>query len=88
MDGNFTGGVTDPWIEAAGVRVEVRDRDGVPIPGFTVDDAVSLQGNQRSAGVSWRSGKRLDELKGKTISLRIWLSCARLYALYHTEEGM
>ncbi len=85
-DANYSGGVTDPWIEGAGVRFEVLSADGDPIAGYSRADARRIAGNQRAAPVSWNSGTRMDDLAGRTISIRVWLSLARLHALYRTEE--
>ena len=66
------------------VRVEVLDETGAPIPGFTRDDAVAIHGDELSRDVRWHgveSDRPLDAFTGRTISLKIYLTASRLYAI-------
>jgi len=63
------------------VAVEIRDRFGVAIPGFTLAEAVPLAGDQLARGVEWTSGRTLDELSGQQIRLYVQLASADLYAI-------
>jgi len=64
---------------ACSVRVEVLDEKGVTIPGFGVDDAPILSGNETALRVSWRNGA-FAELQGRKIQLRFHLHGAKIYA--------
>lgn len=66
---------------AGGVRVEVLDEAGTPVPGLTRDDACALQGDNPAGEAAWKDGATLDLLNGRTIGLRIHLTNARLYAV-------
>lgn len=66
---------------AGGIRVEVQDEAGNPIPGFTLADSVETIGNDLDRVVRWKSGADLGKLAGKTIRLRFVMKDADLYAL-------
>jgi hypothetical protein len=65
---------------AGGVRVEVQDADGKPLPGFTLDDCSELIGNEIERAVTWRGGG-LSSLAGKPVCLRFVLKDADLFAI-------
>ena len=64
---------------------EVLDENGAPMPGFTRGDARAIHGDEAARRVEWRTssddGNPLDALIGRTISLRVYLTSARLYAV-------
>lgn len=64
----------------ARVAVEVLDRNGNTIKGFTVPDCIAVESDDVLAPVRWQSKQNLDELKGREISLRFQIVNARLYA--------
>ena len=67
---------------AGSVRCELRSADGVPIPGFTMEEADTLYGDSIERIVSWRSGRsELKQFAGKPIRLRLELKDADIYAL-------
>jgi len=66
---------------AGGLRVEVQDADGRPIPGFALADSEELIGDEIERIVSWRGSPDLGSLRGKTICLRFVLRDADLYSL-------
>lgn len=66
---------------AGGVRVEVQDSQGKPIPGYTLDDALELVGNEIERTVTWKAGSDLGKLAGKPVRLRFELKDADLYAV-------
>ena len=61
-------------------RVELRDAQGRPIPGFTESDADRISGNSTSVGVTWGGGSDLSELRGRPVVLRFLMRDASLYA--------
>jgi len=62
--------------------VEVQDEWGNPLPGFGVADSVELFGDSVDLGISWKSGKKLEELLGKKIRLKFKLRDADLYSFW------
>lgn len=66
---------------AGGVRFEVQDAAGMPIPGFAMADSVMQIGNEIDRTVTWKSGSDLSSLSGKTIRLLCSMKDADLYSL-------
>ncbi len=66
---------------AGSIRIEIQDGEGKPIPGFTLEDAHSVIGNEISREVYWKGGKDLKELEGKVIRLRFVMKDAHLYSM-------
>jgi hypothetical protein len=93
------GALTTPLLAFAGSRlhlnvdcgalgevwVELRDADGLPIPGFTMDEAVSVDRNGVDQEVWWASGPDLGPLARKPIRLHIRMRAAKLYAFQFVE---
>ncbi|MBN1393520.1 MAG: hypothetical protein JW959_00615 [Pirellulales bacterium] len=65
---------------AGSMRVEIQDADGLPIPGFTLDDCPEIIGNHIRRIVTWKQGPDWSSLAGKTVRLRFVLKDADLYA--------
>jgi hypothetical protein len=63
------------------VRVEVLDRAGEPLAGFSGSEAVALYGDELARPAVWADGVSLVGLVGKVVRLRIELRDADLYAL-------
>lgn len=73
---------------AGGVKVEIQNPDGTPIPGFTLDDCVEQIGNEIERIVRWKnSGTDLSSLAGKPVRLKFWVCDADLYAFQFSESG-
>ncbi|MDF2723751.1 MAG: hypothetical protein K0Q59_3426 [Paenibacillus sp.] len=67
---------------AAGfIRVEVQDAEGRALPGFTLEDAEPLFGDNVEEPFHWKGGVSLSALRGYTIRLRFEMRDADLYAL-------
>lgn len=66
---------------AGGIRVEIQDADGKPIPGFTLADSQELIGNEISRAASWKGSKDVSKLAGKPVRLKFVMKDADLYAL-------
>ncbi len=67
---------------AAGeIRFEIQDENGVPIPGYTMEDSQVVIGNEISRTVEWSGNKNLDELIARIVRLRIFLKDADLYSI-------
>lgn len=64
-----------------GIRIEIQDEAGRPIPGFTLDDCVEVIGDQIERAVRWKSSANLASLAGKPVRLRLALKDADVFAL-------
>jgi hypothetical protein len=71
---------------AAGlIRVELQDRDGRVLPGFSLVESDELFGDTLSRTVTWRDQADVSHLAGQTVRLRMVLSDADLYSLKFEE---
>ncbi len=66
--------------------VELRDADGGPISGYTLDDCEEIGGNFIDQTVYWKGSPDLSTLRNQPISLHIKLTRGKLYAFQFTEE--
>ena len=66
---------------AGGLRVEIQDGKGQPIPGFSLEECSEIIGDEISRIVSWKKGSEVGSLAGKTIRLRFVMKDADLYSL-------
>ncbi len=64
-----------------GVRVEIQDAGGSPIPGFAASDCAELIGDQVERTVNWKSGADVSRLAGSTVRLRLAMKDADVFAL-------
>ena len=62
------------------LKVEVQDRDGKAIPGFTLDDCPEMFADKIEGKVAWEGGGDVSALAGKAVRLRFALMDADLYA--------
>ena len=66
------------------MRVELRDTDGKPIPGYTAGDCVPLQPDETDKAaqfkVTWKDKDGLTELMGRQVQIRFNFRVATLYA--------
>jgi len=65
---------------AGGLRVEVLGKDGEAIPGFGLEEAAELIGNEVDGAVQWTGGADLGALAGQPVRLRFHLSDGDLYS--------
>ena len=65
---------------AGDVRVEIQDADGKPLPGFSLDDAAELIGNEIERAYSWKTSGDVSSLAGKPVRLRFVLRDADLFS--------
>jgi hypothetical protein len=71
---------------AAGfLRIELRDAEGRPLPGFALDDCDELFGDTLDRVVTWHNRSDLSLLVGKPVLLRMVLSEADLYSMKFQE---
>lgn len=69
---------------AGGLRVEVQDADGLPIPGFTLKDCEEVFGDSIDRTVFWKGGSELSKHAGQPVRLRFRLKDADLYSFQFT----
>ena len=73
---------TGGWVRVELVHPPVTPPQPVePFPGYGLDDADVLVGDELSRVVSWKGREDLGALKGKLVSIRIHMSRARLYSV-------
>ena len=66
---------------AAGeIKIELQDKNGKPIKGFSLEDCESIFGDTIDRTVVWKKGADLRSLKGKTVKIRFVLKDADLYS--------
>lgn len=65
---------------AGGVKVELQDAEGKPLPGFTLDESVELVGDDLERAVAWKGGSSIGALAGQRVRLRFVMHDADLYA--------
>jgi len=70
---------------AGGIRVEIQDADGKPIPGFTLADCRETIGNEIERAVKWKGGDDVSRLAGRAVRLRFVMADADLFALRFGE---
>ena len=62
------------------VRVEIRNRFGKPLPGFTLQDSTELYGNAVAETYRWAGGNDVTSFEGEPVQLRFVLKDCDLYS--------
>lgn len=62
------------------VRVEVHDREGGPVSGFTAAQADKINGNYIRGLASWQGSTDVSSLAERLVRLRFLMQAARLYS--------
>lgn len=70
---------------AGGLRVELQQHDGTPIPGFSLDECNTVYGDTIESTVTWKSGTSLKSLSGKSVRIRFVLQECDLYSFQFGE---
>lgn len=70
---------------AGGVRVEIQDAKGQPIPGYTLAEADELIGDDLARVVSWKNNSNLSPLAGQAVRLHFVLKDADIFSLQFAE---
>jgi len=71
---------------AGGIRVEIQDPGGKPIPGYSLAEAREMIGNELQRAVSWKGGEDVASLAGRPVRLRFAMKDADLYALRFADK--
>jgi len=66
---------------SGGIRVEIQDPAGKPIPGYTLEDAVPMVGDEIERVVQWKSGTDVSKLAQRPVKLRFVMNDADVYSL-------
>ena len=66
---------------AGGVKVELQDASGQPLPGFSLADCQEQIGNELDRVVNWKGRSDLGTLAGKPVRLRFVMKDADVFAL-------
>ncbi len=73
---------------AGGIRIEIQDEAGKPIPGYSLEDAVEMIGNEIERAARWKAGNDVSQLIGRTVRLKFAVKDADLFALqFSTKES-
>ncbi len=79
----FTGGklsINFGTSAAGGIRVEIQDPSGNPLPGYSLADADEQIGNEIERVVTWKQSSDVSSLSGKPVRLRFVIKDADLFA--------
>ena len=71
---------------AGGVKVEIQDASGQPMPGFTLSDCEEHFGDSLARTVVWKSGHDVSSLAGKPVRLLFVLKDADVYSFRFEPE--
>ena len=80
-------GINFATSAAGGIRVEILDESGDPIPGFTLADSVEQIGNEIDREVDWKGGADLSALAGRVVHLRVVMKDADLYSFRFADAS-
>jgi hypothetical protein len=72
---------------AGGVRVEIQDLDGKPVPGFRLVDSRELFGDSVEQEVRWDGGPDVSAVQGRPVRLRFVMKDADLYSFQFRDHG-
>jgi hypothetical protein len=67
------------------IQVEIQDVEGKALPGFSMEDATELYGDEIAEVYKWKSGSDVSGLSGKPVRLRFLLKDADLYSYRFAE---
>ena len=63
------------------VQAEIQDGDGQALPGFALEDAAEIYGDEIEHAVAWKGGSDLARLSGRPVRLRFVMKDADLYSI-------
>jgi len=73
---------------AGSLQVEIRDHNGTPVPGFSLDDSPPMVGDAIEEDVKWKGDSDLRALAGRPVQLRFVMRDCDLYAFrFGTTRG-
>ena len=66
---------------AGGIRIEIQEASGAPVPGYTLDECPEIIGDELERIVHWEEGGDVSKLAGTSIRLRFVMKDADLFSL-------
>jgi hypothetical protein len=68
-------------------QVGLLDEQGAPIPGFSIDECVYINGDFVESEVEWfKKGQDLSSLEGRVVQLKFQLRGAKLYSMQFLKK--
>jgi hypothetical protein len=67
------------------IRVEILDRNGLPMPGYALADSQRLVGNSLHFAAAWKRGEDVSSQAGKPVRLRFVMRDAKLYSIQFVQ---
>lgn len=81
FDGEYLFVNTD--VKNGELLVEILDKNGEPIKGFTKNDCIPLsKDDSTKKQIKFRNKPNLSQLRGETIRLKFFLECGKLYSFW------
>lgn len=71
---------------AGGIRIELQDSAGKPIPGYTLADSDEIFGDTLERVVTWKGKSDVSQLAGKPVRLRFVMKDADLFSFRFQEK--
>lgn len=71
---------------AGQIRVELQSADGLPLPGYTLEDCDPVRGDAIAGTVTWHDSADISQLAGKVVRLRFVMNEADVYSLMFPSE--
>ena len=68
------------------IWVEIRDEEDRPIPGYTLEESISIDRNHIAAAVRWKERGSVGDLAGRPVRLHFKLRACKLYAFQFVPE--
>jgi len=65
--------------------VEIQDASGTPIPGYSMEESVSVDRNGVAQEVWWKDGPDVSQLAGKPVRLRMKMRSSKLFAFQFVD---
>jgi len=71
---------------AGGLRVEIQDAVGTPLPGFAEADCTEIVGDEIDHVVAWKTGSEVGSLAGRPVRLRFIFADGDLFSFRFTKR--
>ena len=68
------------------LKVEILDENLNVISGFSKDDCIAYKANSTKGSIKWKNRNTLDELEGKNIHVKFYLTNAELFAFWISQK--
>lgn len=68
------------------LKAEIVDRDGVPVPGYTLDECLGVNGDTTKAMVQWKDGADVSFLNGSEFRIRFAVEAGEFYSFWLAKD--